>query len=163
MAEQQEEKLSKSYVVIVVSLMLVLPCVSVLWEALATRTGLPLTSIAGKWFLFWGVGMRLFTAGIKQAINPAFTARSIFKLSDKDSFVIVKELGFANICMGSVALISLFMPGWRAATAFTGGLYMSIAGINHIIKKPAGANEWVALVSDVFIGVVMGLYVASVW
>mgnify|MGYP006989339736 CR=1 FL=1 len=44
------------------------------------------------------------------------------------------------------------------AAAFVGGLYFGIAGINHIIKKPAGLNEWIAMVSDIFIFLVMVAY-----
>jgi hypothetical protein len=53
----------------------------------------------------------------------------------------------------------MYIPEWRTAAAFTGGLYMGIAGIQHIIKKPSTPNEMVAMVSDIFIFLVMAVYV----
>ena len=35
-----------------------------------------LMPLVGKWFVFWAVGARLFIAGIRQVIQPAFTAAS---------------------------------------------------------------------------------------
>jgi hypothetical protein len=64
-------------------------------------------------------------------------------------------LGLANICIGAAGIISLFIPQWRMAAAFVGGFYIGIAGINHIIKKPTSPNEWVAMISDLFIFVVV--------
>ena len=161
MDNKAETKVSKGYLFIVLLLMFFLPLLSTTVECWCSQHSLPLIPLAGKWFLFWAIGVRLFTAGFKQALNPSFTAQDIFHLTDKQSFVVVRELGFANICMGSVAIISLFVPQWRMAAAFCGGLYMGIAGAMHIVKKPVSGNEWVALVSDVFIGLVMMGYIIS--
>jgi hypothetical protein len=57
--------------------------------------------------------------------------------------------------MAAAGIISLLAPQWRMAAAFVGGLYLGIAGINHIIKKPVGFDEWIAMVSDIFIFLVM--------
>ena len=159
MQNQSNSKISKSYLLIVLLLMLVLPCLSVIIEYYLGKQQLSLMNLTGKWFVFWAVGIRLFTAGLKQTINPSFTAESIFHIKDKESFVIVKELGFANICFGTIAIISLIVPCWRVAAACSGGLYIAIAGINHIIKKPVSPNEWIAMLSDIFIGIVMLAYI----
>lgn len=46
-----------------------------------------------KWFVFCGVGLRLFTCGMKQAISPGFTAKVIFELEDSKSYpFIMKEI-----------------------------------------------------------------------
>jgi hypothetical protein len=116
-------------------------------------------SLLGKWFVFWAIGIRLLTAGIKQVLDPAFTAEKIFHLTDKGSHVIVKELGFANICFGLIGVISLFIPQWRMAAAFAGGVFLALDGINHIIKKPAGLNESIAMISDLFIAAIMAAYI----
>ncbi|HXW52326.1 MAG TPA: DUF6790 family protein [Candidatus Acidoferrales bacterium] len=113
----------------------------------------------GKWFIFWAIGMRLFFAGLSQAINPAFTAKEIFQLRDGSSYPIVRELGFANVCFGVVGLASLFLPTWRVVSAVASGLYYGLAGFSHVFKKPASANETLALVSDLFIFVVIGVLV----
>jgi hypothetical protein len=68
---------------------------------------------------------------------------------------VVRELGFANICMGLAAVISGFVPSWRMSAAFAGGLYFGIAGVMHVIKKRSTHNEWIALVSDLFVFVLV--------
>jgi hypothetical protein len=115
--------------------------------------------LIGKWFVFWAIGIRLFTAGLRQAAKPAFTAKDIFHIDSIESHIIIRELGFANICFGLLGILSLFVPEWRTAAAFTGGMYMGIAGVYHIIKKPASPNEVIAMVSDIFIFLVMAGYV----
>ncbi len=55
------------------------------------------------------------------------------------------------ICLGLAAAISGFAPSWRVGAAFAGGLYFGIAGAMHVVKRPATPNEWIALVSDLFI------------
>ena len=42
--------------------------------------------------------------------------------------------------------------------AIVGGLYFGMAGIQHIYKKPASANETIALFSDLFIFTILLLY-----
>jgi hypothetical protein len=157
--KKDNSKISKSYLLVVLLLMFVIPVLSIIIEYSINKQQVSIINLCGKWFLFWGIGIRLFTAGFKQALNPSFTAQSIFHIQNEESFVLVKELGIANICLGSIGIISLFCPEWRMAAAFAGGLYMGIAGINHIIKKPASANEWLAMVSDIFIFVVMMIYI----
>jgi hypothetical protein len=158
---QKASLVNKSYLIIVILLMCILPAIAVITEFYLNRPQSLSMILIGKWFLFWAVGIRLFTAGCKQVINPSFTSKTIFHIENKESFIIVKELGFANICIGSIAIISLFLPGWRMAAAFSGGLFLGIAGINHLIKKPAGLNERVAMVSDLFIGIILLLFIIS--
>jgi hypothetical protein len=161
MAVTNNAAINKPYLLIVLLLMLVLPMLSVAIEFFVQGGSIGMIALAGKWFLFWAVGMRLFTAGIKQAINPAFTAKTIFHINNEESFILVRELGFANICMGAAAIIALFCPQWRMAAVFTGGLYFGIAGAGHIIKKPVSGDEWLAMVSDIFIFGIMALYLLN--
>lgn len=151
--------MNKAYLIIVLLLMLVLPSLSVGIDYSIGALHLSLISLIGKWFIFWSIGVRLFSAGIRQASKPAFTAETIFHITNKESFIIVRELGFANICLGAVGIISLFFPNWRMASAFSGGLFMGIAGINHIIKKPEGVNESIAMISDIFIAIMMIVFI----
>jgi hypothetical protein len=136
-----------------------LPCISIIIEILTGKQFLTIISLMGKWFIFWAIGVRLLIAGIKQATNPAFTAAGIFHLKDPESEVVVRELGYANICLGLVGVVSVFIPHWRIVSACSGGLYMGIAGMNHIIKKPAGANEVVAMISDIFIALISVVWI----
>jgi len=150
-------KVNRTYFYMIILLMLVLPVISIVADNYYHREE-SLMLLIGKWFVFWAIGLRLLLAGLRQSIKPAFTAKEIFNLEGAESFVIVRELGFANLCFGLIGLLSLLIPEWRSAAAFTGGLYMGIAGVYHIIKKPEGFNEIVAMVSDIFIFLVLALY-----
>lgn len=149
METQTDSQVSKGYLATILALMLVLPIASML--VARSVSGTDWWSLAGQWFVFWAVGVRLFSAGVKQVAQPGFTARDIFHLASPDAEVVVRELGFANICMGLAAMISGFVPSWRTSAAFVGGLYFGIAGVMHAIKKPSTSNEWIALVSDLFV------------
>ncbi len=147
------------YLMNVLVVMLILPVLSITVECL-THSSIFGWALIGKWFVFWGIGVRLFTAGIRQVAKPAFTAQEIFHISNEESFVIVKELGYANICLGLMGILSIFSIFWCPLAAIGGGLYFGLAGLQHIIKKPVSANETIALVSDVLIFGLMVGYVA---
>jgi hypothetical protein len=124
--ENQNTETNKPYLILVVLLMLVLPVLSIIIELICRNEYSSFLNIAGKWFVFWAIGVRLLTAGFRQVSNPAFTGETIFHMKNKESFVVIKELGFSNICFGATAIISLFVPTWRIAAAFAGGLYIRL-------------------------------------
>jgi len=157
MKNQNDLKINKIYLSTILLLMLVLPVISIVIDT-RSHQDQDLIALVGKWFVFWAVGIRLLLAGIRQAAKPAFTLQEIFHIKNKESEVIVRELGFANICFGITGVLSIFIPEWRAGAGFTGGLYMGIAGLYHIIKKPVSANEMIAMVSDIYIFVVLAVY-----
>jgi hypothetical protein len=157
MENQNNLKINKVYLFIILSLMLIFPVISIDVDS-SSHPGLSLITLIGKWFVFWAIGARLLLAGIRQAAKPAFTLEEIFHINNKESQVIVRELGFANICFGITGIISIFLPDWRPAAGFIGGLYMGIAGVYHIIKKPDSPNEIIAMVSDLFIFLVLTVY-----
>lgn len=146
------------YLYSVIFLMLVFPLVSVVIDFWSSPQQTIWWVTVGKWFIFWAVGLRLLFAGIRQIVNPAFTAENIFHFKSKETHLIIQELGFANVCLGMLSVVSLFVSEWRTAAASAGGLFFGIAGINHIIKKPVSKNEVVALISDIFIFFVMLSY-----
>jgi len=145
------------YFINVVSTMLVLPVASILIER-ANHTAVPIWPLIGEWFVFWAVGVRLVIAGLRQVTKPSFTANEIFRISGVESLPIVRELGFSNLCVGTGGILSLLKPEWTAIIAIVGGLYFGIAGVQHVIKKPASVNEGIAMVSDLWIFIVLGLY-----
>lgn len=111
-----------------------------------------------KWFIFSAVGLRLLVAGLVQSIKPSFTAEQIFHIENPESFPIVRELGFANICFGLVGIISLFLPEWREVSAFGSGLYYGFAAVQHLIRKPENKNERFALITDIVIFMILIIY-----
>jgi hypothetical protein len=157
METQKDLKINKVYLSTILLLMLILPVISIVIDS-RSHHDQDLMALTGKWFVFWAIGARLLLAGVRQAAKPAFTLQEIFHIKNKESEVIVRELGFANICFGITGVLSILIPEWRAAGGFIGGLYMGIAGVYHIIKKPAGANEIVAMISDIFIFIVLAVY-----
>jgi hypothetical protein len=147
------------YLISVLLFMLILPVASILiqWQVSKAEIGWPLI---GKWFVFWSVGIRLFIAGLRQATKPAFTAKEIFHMTGDESYVVIRELGFANLCFGTLGILSLFKPEWRPAAAIAGGLYFGLAGVQHLFKKPDSRNELIAMVSDIYIFLILALYLS---
>jgi hypothetical protein len=147
------------YIPMVVMLMLILPLASVLAQLLLGTHAGPhasdLMPVVAKWYVFWAMGVRLLLAGARQTLQPSYTARTILGLEGTECLVLVREIGFANLAMGSIAVISLYLPVWVIPAALAGGIYYGLAGINHIFRKHRGRLETVAMVSDLFAGYVL--------
>lgn len=139
------------YEISVIIFFVLLPIIAIIVEVFISKSKINVFELMFKWFVFSGVGLRLFTAGLKQAINPSFTAKEIFKVSEEKSFLIVKEVGFANISMGAIGMLSLFLPGFRLASAIAGSLYFSLAGCLHFFNKKRSREEIFPMVTDYFI------------
>ena len=101
-------KANHTYLWTLVLLMFVFPITSILVELFGFNSPAAVVFLVGKWFVFWAVGVRLFVAGLRQALNPQFTAEEIFGINSKEPLVVVQELGFANISIGLGGLISVF-------------------------------------------------------
>ena len=133
------------YPLIVSLTMLILPAGSV-----AAQWGeAPLLWLVGKWFVFWAVGARLLLAGIRQYTQPQFTSRDILGVDDPKAFVLVRELGGANIATGVVGLASLAWPSFVLPIAISAGIFYVVAAIEHLKEPHRGRNEAIALVSDI--------------
>lgn len=113
-----------------------------------------------KWYVFWAVGWRLFLAGTRQILQPAYTAREILGHKGDESLLLVRELGFANVSTGLIGLCSIAAPGWRCPVAVAAGLFYLLAGGNHLLQKHRNRLENVAMVSDLFAGAVLVLAAA---
>jgi uncharacterized protein DUF6790 len=138
------------YVYIVLAFMIAFPAASVIAEILLGHQGGLSVALAGKWFVFWTVGVRLFVAGLRQIIQPRFTAETILGIKGEESWLVVRELGFANCAIGSIGIGSLFSPGWVLPAALAGSLFYGLAGINHLYHKARNSLQNVALISDLF-------------
>ncbi len=104
-------------------------------------------ALVGKWVLFFSVGLRVFIAGLVQTLNPAFTATKIFRFKQKESYVVVRELGFGNISNGVMGILSLAKVEWRGITSIAAGIFFGLAGIQHLVRKPDSFNEILALIT----------------
>ncbi len=149
------------YFITVALLLLIFPVSSIAVEAIRSGHAVSMIGLIGKWFTFWAVGIRLFIAGLRQVIQPRFTAEEIFGIREQASFAIVRELGFANLSMGTLGIWSLFHNGWTVPAALVGGLYYGLAGALHIFRKGKNAKEMVAMISDAFVFVVLAIFLVS--
>ncbi|MDM0082383.1 hypothetical protein QTI17_17460 [Variovorax sp. J31P179] len=138
----------------VAGLMLVFPLLSIAIEASAGHAPLGIMLI-GKWYVFWAVGLRLLLAGIRQILQPRYTAETILGIKGDDALLLVRELGFGNLAIGVVGTLSLFFAGWVVPAALVGGLFYGLAGINHALQRHRNAKENLAMVSDLFAAVVL--------
>ncbi len=149
------------YFFFVISLLFVLPVVSVAIEANLSQNSLSIMSLTGRWLVFWAVGVRLFIAGARQVIQPQFTAEEIFRIRDRASFAIVREVGFANLSMGLLGICSVFRVGWIVPAAIVGGLYYGLAGVGHVFQKSKNAKEYTAMISDGFVFLALAVFVMN--
>jgi hypothetical protein len=143
------------YLFVVVTLMLVLPVASIIAETVLSDHGVMLWTVFGKWWVFWAVGVRLLIAGIRQIIQPRYTAQAILGIKGEDVLLVVRELGFANAAIGFVGVGSLFVPQWVLPAAIAGAIFYGLAGINHLAHKIRNFNENVAMTSDILAACVM--------
>jgi hypothetical protein len=149
------------YFVAVILLLLVLPIASIAASSIHSNPTVSLLFLTGKWFVFWGVGIRLLIAGLRQTIQPAFTAREIFGIHDTSAFPIVREIGFANISIGILGICTIFRPDWIIPAAIVGGLYYGLAGALHLPHKQKNAKENTAMISDFFIFLILLVFVVK--
>jgi len=90
----------------------------------------------------------LLLAGIRQVSQPRFTAAEIFDLDDTKAFPMVREIGFGNLAMGTLAACTIIRPEWLVPAAIVGGLYYGLAGLGHLLRGDRNGKESVAMVSD---------------
>lgn len=148
------------YLGVVIATMLVLPLVS-LGIDLVMHGGW-VVALAGKWFTFWGVGVRLMLAAVRQMTQPEFTRR-ILKIEDPRANIVVRELGFANASIASLALLSLAWPPFVAPAALAGALFLGLAGIQHAVQAERNAKETIAMVSDLGMAGLLALFLVGLF
>jgi len=152
------------YFVSVVLLLVVLPAVSVILEAVVAPHGLGVMRLVREWYVFWACGIRLLLAGIRQVLQPRFTATEIFDLDSVKAFPMVREIGFGNLAMGTLAVWTMFRHDWVVPAAIVGGLYYGLAGLGHVFRgEQRNVNETVAMVSDGFAFLVLLVVVVNGW
>jgi len=151
------------YIVLVILVMFVCPALSVVIEAAASHHAASIFALTAKWFVFWVVGIRLFTAGVRQVLQPAFTVREIFEFQSAESYPIVREVGSGNLSMGTLGICSLYHPSWIVSAALVGGLYYGLAGLLHVLRRGKNAIEQTATISDAFAFLVLLVVVVRGW
>ena len=148
------------YLAVVVLTMFALPIGSTLVDHLL-HPDAALLWLVGRWFVFWSVGVRLALAGARQTIQPAFTAREIFHMSSDEALPVVRELGVANLGAGVVGLVSFAAPSFVLPAALYAAIFYGAAGVGHVLQRDRSANETIALASDLFVFVVLAMFVIA--
>ncbi|QGH69007.1 DUF6790 family protein [Pseudactinotalea sp. HY158] len=143
----------------ILSFFVVLPTVSILIEWAVRPQRRDLLLLIGRWIVFWAVGIRLFTAGLSQAMRPEYTAEVIFDVTSPVVLPFIQELGFANLALGLVAIVSVLKREWVAPAALAGAMFFGLAGLRHaLVAEDATGTRIVALASDLFIFAVLTGY-----
>lgn len=72
--------------------------------------------------------------------------------------MVIKELGFANLSIGSMGILSLCHAGWSQPAAIVGGIFFGFAGLGHLTKRADSTNEIIAMISNLFVFALLLLY-----
>jgi hypothetical protein len=101
-------------------------------------------------------------AGARQVLKPELTAQGILGTSDLGALLIVRELGFANLAIGIVGLLALVFHAFVLPAAIYACIFYGAAGALHVGTLARGRNETVAMISDLWMAVVLvGVVVAT--
>jgi hypothetical protein len=148
------------YLTTVLLLMAVFPIGSLVAEVVYHPV--PLMPLDGKWFVFWGAGVRLSLAGLRQILQPRFTAETIFHIESDVVLPFVRELGVANLSTGIVGIASLFRPDFVLPIAIIAAIFYGVAGVRHATDRVRGKNQNIAMVSDIFVSLIYLAYIVFV-
>lgn len=155
------QKPALMYIAAVCLLTFILPAASVVAQLFVFKNATGVLPLVGEWFVFWAVGVRLLIAGVRQVVNPRFTAEEIFNIKSTEPLLLVRELGFANISTGVLGLCAIFNGGWIMPAAIVGGLFYGLAGLGHAFRKERNLFENVAMYSNFLVFVILLVYVIA--
>jgi len=145
------------YYATVLALMVVFPLLSIAIDS-SVHHASPDLFLIGKWLVFWAVGVRLLLAGLRQVVQPQYTAKVILGIEGNEALFVVRELGFANAAIGAVGIMSILIPGWVAPGGFAGGILYCLAGVNHAMQTHRNRLQNMAMASDLVAGAVLLTY-----
>ncbi len=150
------------YLAIVILSMLVLPVTSMGMEYVHSHGATSWMMLAGKWFVFWDVGVRISGAGIRQCLQPQFTAREIFRMKTDEALPIIREHGIGNFAVGTAGFVSLWVPGFIVPVALIAAIAYGAWGVLHVASKARSMNENIAMVSDFWLAAVLIAYLVRI-
>ncbi|GAA3957474.1 DUF6790 family protein [Gordonia caeni] len=137
----------------------VFPIISILIELSVRRRRGEDPDVLGlilRWFTFWIAGVRLLIDGLTQAIRPEFTAESIFDTTDPTVLPFISELGYSNIAIGVIGVLSIRLCSWTAPAALAGAIFLGLAGIRHLVDGGSFTTDRaVAAGTDIFAVVIL--------
>ena len=146
------------YLVSVLLLTAVMPLASIYAQVSFANTPQSLILIVGIWFVFWCAGVRLFVDGALQYFRPRFTSEEIIGIQTEEVLPIVRELGAANLAIGLLAIISIFVSMFVLPAAIIGAIVYGVAGARHARTAGRSGSETTAMVSDLGVSSILALY-----
>jgi len=149
------------YVPMIILLTIVLPVGTAAYQYFVEHLPATFLSLLGMAYVFWAGGVRLFLAGLRQTFQPQFTAREIFEMKTDEALPVVQELGFANIAMGALCMVAVFIHGMAIGGAIVAGLYYGLAGLKHAMSETRNSNRNLAMITDILISAVLAAYVLT--
>jgi len=151
------------YLAIVILSMFLLPVTSMGMEHVHSHGAASWMMLAGKWFVFWGAGVRWAGAGIRQCFQPQFTARGIFRMKTDEAFPIIREHGIGNLAVGTAGFVSLWVPSFIVPVALIAVIAFGAWGMLHVASKVRSTNENIAMASDFWLAAVLAVYLVHIW
>ena len=118
--------------------------------AIGTDASTTFAELALRWMLFMGAGWSVLGGSVAHTIFARQTARDIGWESNGFQY----EVGFASFAMGlgGIYASTVDQPGAWVTASIASGLFLLIAGINHIIEIVRSHNyapgQTVILISD---------------
>ena len=94
------------------------------------------------------------------AFNLGFTKQDSRAAVERNRELFLRELGVANFASGLVALLSLWNTSFLLPSAIYAAIFYGVASVVHVTARDRSRNENIAMVSDLFIAVVLANYVA---
>ncbi|TCL54652.1 hypothetical protein EDD76_11977 [Kineothrix alysoides] len=137
------------HMIYVIGVMLVIPAICVAIDY-SRKPKEDLLFLFCKWFVFWAIGIRGITGGLMQTLNPAYTAWLL--QTGTDNYIIIRELGGANLSFGVLGIISIFSHSYRKAAALSCAIFLLVAAVIHISRLSViELSEVMSLVGDLFV------------
>ncbi|HEY1726011.1 MAG TPA: hypothetical protein VGF89_11340 [Steroidobacteraceae bacterium] len=150
------------YLISVVVLMAFAPMASVL-VGLHSSADTSVAALVLHWSVFWMVGARLSIAGIRQIVQPRYTAATILGIEHTGALLVVRELGFANLAIGAIGIGSVEWTPWAAPAAVAGAIFYGLAGLNHLRAGQHTTFARIAMISDLWALVVLAAALWLIW
>lgn len=100
---------------------------------------------------------KLLTLNFKFFDNLTAHSYAAWSITIKKSDTIIRELGFANIALCLMGLLSIIHDQWYILAAISGGLFFGFAAASN------SKNEWIALLHDSIVFLTMILYLLQAW
>ncbi len=150
------------YVAVVVLLTVVLPLAFAAVDRFVLHAPSGFLVLLAFWMAFWAGGVRLLTAGLRQTLRPELTTEQIFGIKGKEVLPVMREVGFANLAMGTLGVLSVLDRNLLVPAALVSGLYYGFAGIGHLLHGDLNLKRRVAMLTDLWVFAVLAIYLVSV-